>query len=93
MRWGSSISSDTIAASWPPHSFASTSTSLATTSSFFCASPCTFWVPTTSPMPASAPFPTAWLIILHARAITSSRSLQLGRDLAGAALLLDEVLR
>src|SRR5258708_6770291 len=66
-----SISSDAMAARWPPHSFASISTSLAMMSSFFWISPCTFSLsalPITSP---SAPLLTLMLMLLQARATTS----------------------
>src|SRR5512139_4304459 len=66
-----SISSEAMAARWPPHSLASISTSLAMMSSFFCTSPCTFSLcalPSTSP---SAPLLTLMLMRLQARATTS----------------------
>jgi hypothetical protein len=47
---------------------------LAITSSFFCASPWKLSSPIESPIPASGPLLTAWLIILHARAMTSISS-------------------
>ena len=66
------------AARWPPHSLASSSTSLAITSSFFCASPCTFSVPAEPSTSPSAPLLTRVLIALQARATTSMQQPQVG---------------
>ena len=50
-----SISSEAMAARWPPHSLASISTSLAMMSSFFWTSPCTFSLPAVPSTPPRAP--------------------------------------
>ena len=55
----------------PPHSLASSRMSLAITSSFFWASPCTLPVPASPSTPASAPLFTEWAMALQARATVS----------------------
>ncbi len=65
--YGSGISSDTSPASCPPHSFVRTKISFASTSSFFCASPCTLSEPASPSASISAPFPMSVEMRLHAR--------------------------
>jgi hypothetical protein len=72
---GASFSSDTMPASSPPQCVARRKISSASTSSFFCSSPCTLalpWLPSTS---ASAPWATAREIALHAWATCRMRAL------------------
>src|SRR5688572_1164652 len=74
MGLGSSISSEARAARLPPHSLASSRISFDSTSSVFCASPCTFLVAAAPSPSASAPLLTRVLIPLHARAMVSMSS-------------------
>src|SRR3546814_13093640 len=60
-----------LAARCPPHSLASSSSSLAMTSSFFCTAPCTFSLPRLPSTSPSAPLDTLWLIVLQVRATVS----------------------
>ncbi len=66
ITYGSSISSDTIAARWPPYSLVRRKMSFAITSSGTCASPCTLTVSVLPSTPPSAPRPIRKLIRLHA---------------------------
>src|SRR5438445_4071882 len=71
---GRSTSSEANAARLPPQTLASMRISLESTSSFFCASPCTLSVPAPPSPSASAPLLTRVLIALQARAMVSSSS-------------------
>ncbi len=86
-----STSSEAMPARWPPHSLACSRISLAMTSSFFCASPCTLSVPASPSTPASAPLETLTLIALHRARDDLDQQAQVGGDAAGA-LLLDQEL-
>src|SRR5258708_2315277 len=65
------ISSEAMAARWPPHSLASISTSLAMMSSFFWTSPCTFSLPAVPSTSPRAPLLTLMAMRLQARATIS----------------------
>src|SRR5690606_18643091 len=71
MGWQWSISSEAQAARCPPQALASSRISLESTSSFFCASPCTLPVPASPSTPPSAPLPTAIEMLVQARATTA----------------------
>jgi hypothetical protein len=66
IAYGPSSSSDTMPASWPPHSQLRSMMSFAMASSFCCASPCTFVVPSAPFAPRSGPRATADAMYLHA---------------------------
>src|SRR6185312_11067694 len=77
MEYGCSCSSDTIPASWPPHSFVRTKISFASTSSFICVSPWTLTVPASPRAFASAPLPISVAMRLHARRTSLTRAVKL----------------
>ncbi|KAG1249810.1 hypothetical protein G6F65_018981 [Rhizopus arrhizus] len=68
---GGAISSEALAARWPPHALAWSRISLLMTSSFFCASPCTLPVPASPSTPPRAPLLTAMEMLVQARATTA----------------------
>src|SRR5690606_37393972 len=75
-----SISSEAMAARWPPHSLASSRISLESTSSFFWTSPWMFSLSRLPNTPPRAPLPTAWPMALQARATISISSRTSGRS-------------
>src|SRR5574343_260966 len=75
-RCGRSISSEAMAARWPPHSLASSRMSLDSTSSFFCASPCTLSLPASPSTPPSPPLPMSTEMVWQARETISIRNLR-----------------